>query len=139
MKLYREFKAFAIRGNVVDLTVGVIIGAAFSKIVDSVINDLVLPLLGKVIGDVDFSNLYVPLSDSVPKGLSLTEARELGSVFAYGHFLSVLIHFVIMAFCIFIVVKAINALKKRDKTLEEPTKQELLLTEIRDLLKDRKP
>lgn len=138
MKLLREFKSFAIRGNVVDLTVGVIIGAAFSKIVDSVINDLVLPLLGKVIGDVDFSNLYIPLSSSIHPGLSLAEARELGSVFAYGHFLSVLIHFLVMVFCIFMVVKAINTLKKREKTVEEPTKQEILLTEIRDLLKKQK-
>ena len=145
MKIIEEFKAFAVRGNVVDLAIGVIIGAAFGKIVNSVIEDLIMPVIGKAIGNVDFSNLYFPLSDKIQKVNdqlpALADAKKLGPVFAYGNFITILINFTILAFCIFLMVKGMNALKRKEEakpTLPpEPTAQEKLLTEIRDLLKSR--
>jgi large conductance mechanosensitive channel len=142
--MLKEFKEFAMRGNVVDLAIGVIIGGAFGKIVSSVIEDLIMPLVGKVIGNVDFSNLYLSLSAKVtdaihnaPNGtLALADARKIGPVFAYGNFITVLINFIILAFCIFLLVKAVNTLKRKEDALPpEPTTQEKLLTEIRDLLR----
>ena len=134
-----EFKEFAMRGNVMDLAVGVIIGAAFGKIVDSAVNDLFMPLLGKAVGNVDFNNLYIPLSDNIPAGVSLAEARKAGAVFAYGSFLTVLIDFLILAFIIFLVVRAMNRLMRAKADSPEippaPTKEEVLLTEIRDVLR----
>jgi len=144
--MLKEFKEFAMRGNVVDLAVGVIIGGAFGKIVGSVIEDLIMPLVGKVVGNVDFSNLYISLSAKVsdairnaPGGtLALADARKIGPVFAYGNFITVLINFVILAFCIFLLVKGMNALKrKQDAVPPEPTPQEKLLVEIRDLLRNK--
>jgi len=144
--MLKEFKEFAMRGNVVDLAIGVIIGGAFGKIVSSVIEDLIMPLVGKVVGNVDFSNLYVALSAKVsaaiqnaPGGtLALADARKIGPVFAYGSFITVLINFIIMAFCIFLLVKGMNALKRKEDALPpEPTAQEKLLTEIRDLLRNK--
>jgi large conductance mechanosensitive channel len=117
MSMIKEFKEFALRGNVVDMAVGVIIGGAFGGIVKSVIDDLLMPVVGKAVGNVDFSNLYVALSDKVTPGLALAEARKLGPVFAYGNFITILINFTILAFCIFMVVKAMNTLKKR---MEQP-------------------
>ena len=145
MKIVQEFKAFALRGNVVDLAIAVIIGGAFGKIVNSVIEDLIMPLIGKVVGNVDFSNLYLPLSDKIQKvndqWPALLDAKKLGPVFAYGNFITILINFMILAFCIFLMVKGMNALKRKEEakpTLPpEPTAQEKLLTEIRDLLKSR--
>ena len=110
--MWKEFKEFAVKGNVIDLAVGVIIGLAFGKIVTSVVEDLLMPPIGRVLGNLDFSNLYFPLSEKVPQGLALAEARKLGPVFAYGNFISVLINFLIVAFCIFLLVKAINKLKR---------------------------
>src|SRR5436190_14408133 len=115
MGMLKEFKEFAMRGNVIDLAVGVIIGAAFGKIVDSLIKDVIMPVIGKVIGNVDFSNLYIPLSDKVTVGLALEEARKLGPVLAWGNFISVVINFVILAFVIFLMVKAINNLKRKEE------------------------
>jgi large conductance mechanosensitive channel len=139
MGMVQEFKAFAMKGNVVDLAVGVIIGGAFGKIVTAVIDDLIMPVVGKAIGNVDFSNLYFPLSDKITAGLPLAEARKLGPVFAWGDFVSILINFLILAFCIFMMVKAMNSLQKKEEAkpapAPAPTKEELLLTEIRDLLK----
>ncbi len=139
MSMISEFKEFAMKGNVVDLAVGVMIGAAFGKIVTSVIEDLIMPIIGKVIGNVDFSNLYVPLSDKITGGLGLADAKKLGPVFAYGNFLTVAINFLILAFCIFILVKAINAMKKKEEAKPAPVAEVpadvKLLTEIRDLLK----
>ncbi|MDB5231912.1 MAG: mscL [Chitinophagaceae bacterium] len=137
MGFLKEFKEFAIKGNVIDLAVGVIIGAAFNKIVDSVVNDLVMPLLG-IFFKADFSNVYIPLSKAVPKHISLVEARKLGPVFAWGNFITVLLNFVILAFVIFWFVKAINALRRRhEETTTDPplpNATEKLLTEIRDAL-----
>jgi len=110
--MLKEFKEFAVKGNVVDLAVGVIIGAAFGKIVTSVVEDMLMPPVGRLVGNLDFSNLYLPLSDKVQPGLALAEAKKLGPVFAYGNFITVAINFVIVAFCIFLLVKGINRLKQ---------------------------
>ena len=110
--MLKEFKEFAVKGNVVDLAVGVIIGAAFGKIVTSVVEDLLMPPIGRLLGNLDFSNLYLPLSDKVKTGLSLAEAKKLGPVFAYGNFISISINFLIVAFCIFLLIKGINRMKK---------------------------
>lgn len=127
------------RGNVMDLAVGVIIGAAFGKIVDSVVNDLFMPIVGRAVGKVDFSNLYIPLSDTITAGASLVDAKKLGPVFAYGNFLTILIDFLILAFIIFLVVRAMNRLMRAKAESPEippaPTKEEVLLTEIRDILR----
>lgn len=137
MGFTKEFKEFALKGNVIDLAIGVIIGAAFAKITASLIDDLFMPLLGKVIGNVDFSNLYIPLSNKVTEGLALADAKKMGPVFAWGNFISVMINFVLLAFCVFLMVKGINKLKKKDEEAAppEPTTQEKLLMEIRDSLK----
>ena len=113
MSLMSEFKEFAVKGNAIDLAVGVIIGAAFGKIVDSIVNDLIMPVAGKIFGGLDFSNLFIPLTD-VPVGTAVTlaELKKAGvPVFAYGNFLTILINFLILAFIIFIMVKQINRLK----------------------------
>jgi large conductance mechanosensitive channel len=145
MSMVKEFKEFAMRGNVVDLAVGVIIGAAFGKIVGSIIEDLIMPLIGKVVGNVDFSNLYVPLSEKVtaalesaPNGaLALVDARKIGPVFAYGNFITILINFLLVAFCIFLLVKGMNKLKRKEPAPAPagPSAQEKLLMEIRDILR----
>ena len=110
--MWKEFKEFAVKGNAIDLAVGVIIGVAFGKIVSSIVEDVLMPPIGRVVGNLDFSNLYVPLSDKVTPGLSLAEAKKLGPVFAYGNFITIAINFVIVAFCIFLLVKGINKLKQ---------------------------
>src|SRR5438270_3819197 len=114
--MWKEFKEFAVKGNAVDLAVGVIIGAAFGRIVSSVVEDLLMPPLGRIAGNLDFSNLYVPLSDKVTPGLALADAKKLGPVFAYGNFITIAINFAIVAFCIFLVVKGINRMKKPSPT-----------------------
>jgi large conductance mechanosensitive channel len=114
--MWKEFKEFAVKGNAIDLAVGVIIGAAFGKIVTSIVEDLLMPPLGRVIGNLDFSNLYLPLSDKITPGMSLVDAKKVGPVFAYGNFISITINFIIVAFCIFLVVKAINKMKKPSPT-----------------------
>jgi large conductance mechanosensitive channel len=138
MSIVSEFKEFAIKGNVVDLAVGVIIGGAFGKIVDSIVNDLIMPLIGKVTGGLDFSNYYIALN-SQPAGLPLSEARKAGAVFAYGNFITVLIYFLILAFIIFLMIKQINRLKKEAPAAPAeppPTPEDvLLLRQIRDSLK----
>ncbi|MBB4009356.1 large conductance mechanosensitive channel [Rhizobium taibaishanense] len=138
-----EFKSFIARGNVMDLAVGVIIGGAFGLIVTSLVNDIVMPLVGVVFGGFDFSNYFLPLSDKVT-AVSLAEARKQGAVFAYGNFLTVVINFVILAFIIFLMVKGVNTMRKQlehdekqGKPTPPPPADVLLLTEIRDLLKAR--
>ncbi len=143
MGMMQEFKEFAMKGNVVDLAVGVIIGGAFGKIVTSVIEDLIMPLVGKAVGNVDFSNLYVPLSDKIVKvndaWPALAEAKKLGPVFAYGNFLTISINFIILAFIIFMMIKAMNNMRKKEEAKPAPapgpTADQKLLLEIRDLLK----
>ncbi len=125
MKFIKEFKEFVIRGNVVDMAVGVIIGAAFGKIITSLVNDILMPPIGKLMGDVDFKDLYFSLDPVKTHGMiSLAKARETGAaVIAYGQFLNVIADFAIVAFCIFLVVKAMNtlrALKKESSLAPDP-------------------
>ena len=136
MSMASEFKDFISKGNVMDLAVGVIIGGAFGKIVDSLVNDIVMPVVGKIIGNVDFSNMYVALSGQAA-GLPLVEAKKAGSVLAYGNFISILINFLILAFVIFQMVKMVNRMKKAEPpAAPAPTPDDvLLLREIRDSLK----
>ena len=136
MSMASEFKDFISKGNVMDLAVGVIIGGAFGKIVDSLVNDIVMPVVGKIIGNVDFSNMYVALSGQAA-GLPLAEAKKAGSVLAYGNFISILINFLILAFVIFQMVKMVNRMKKAEPpAAPAPTPDDvLLLREIRDSLK----
>ncbi len=142
MGFAKEFREFAVRGNVIDLAVGVIIGAAFSKIVDSVVSDIVMPLVG-VFFNADFSNLYVPLSDKIQPGMTLAQAKAAGPVFAWGNFITVLFNFIILAFVIFWLVKAINALRRKQAAKPgeagppAPTVTENLLTEIRDAIRNK--
>jgi large conductance mechanosensitive channel len=133
-----EFKEFAMRGNVVDLAVGIVIGAAFGAIVNSLVNDVIMPPVGLVTGNVDFSDLFIDLSGQ--EHASLAAAREAGApVIAYGAFINAVINFVIVAFAIFLVVKAMNRLRRKQETAPEetpvPPRQETLLEEIRDLLR----
>ena len=132
MKIIQEFKAFAMRGNVVDLAVGVIIGAAFGKIVSSIVNDIIMPPIGLALGKVDFKNLAITLREAtMPDGKDAVLLR-------YGTFLNTIIEFTIVAFCVFLLVKGMNALiKKEEAAPTPPTPTEQLLTEIRDLLKTR--
>ena len=136
--MLQEFREFALRGNVVDLAIGVIIGVAFNNIVNSVVGDLFMPIIGAVTGGLDFSNHFVALSGNVTAD-SLEEAKKQGAVFAWGNFISVALNFVIVAWVLFLVVKLINRLKRQEAKKEPPAppKQEVLLTEIRDLLKAR--
>ena len=106
--MLKEFKSFAMRGNVVDLAIGVVIGAAFGKIVESVVSDLIMPLIGAVTGGLDFSNYYLPLSGAVKTGLAYQDAKKAGAVLGYGNFITVLIGFIIIAWVLFIIMKALN-------------------------------
>jgi large conductance mechanosensitive channel len=137
MSFATEFKEFAIKGNVMDLAVGVIIGAAFGKIVDSIVGDLIMPLVSKVLGGLDFSNYFIPLSGQT--ATTLVEAKKAGAVFAYGNFITVGFNFIILALIIFIMVKQINKLKKDAPVVvapPAPTPEDvMLLREIRDSLK----
>jgi len=133
MGMMQEFREFAMKGNVIDLAVGVIIGAAFSKIVDSLVNDIIMPPIGAVLGGLDFSNYYLALNNQ-PAGLALAEAKKLGAVLAYGNFLSVLLNFIILAFVIFQMVRMINRVR-RAPVAPASTEEVLLLREIRDSLK----
>jgi large conductance mechanosensitive channel len=136
--MLREFREFAVRGNVVDLAIGVIIGAAFNGIVQSIVSDIFMPVIGAATGGLDFSNYFISLSSKVTAD-TLVEAKKQGAVLAWGNFITVAINFVIVAWVLFLVVKAINRLRRQEaeKPAAAPTRQEVLLTEIRDLLKQR--
>lgn len=141
--MLNEFKTFIARGNVMDLAVGVIIGGAFGLIVNSLVQDIVMPIVGVIFGGFDFSNYFFPLSSKVT-ATSLAAAREQGAVFAYGNFITVVINFLILAWIIFLMVKGVNTLRasleKQDQKVAEaapPPADIQLLTEIRDLLKTR--
>ncbi len=138
MSIAKEFKEFALKGNVTDLAVGVIIGSAFGKIVDSIVGDLIMPLVSRVFGGLDFSNYYLALSGQAA-GLSLVEAKKLGAVLAYGSFITVAINFVILAFIIFMMVKQMNRMRREDAPeVQAPDvmpEDVLLLREIRDSLR----
>ena len=143
MSFTSEFKEFALKGNVVDLAVGVIIGAAFGKIVDSMVKDLIMPLVNLATGgQIDFSNKYLVLSGNVPAGAALAEAQKVGNVFAYGNFITVAINFVILALVIFLMIQQINRLKRSEPAPAPaaplPTPEDvLLLRDIRDTLRSR--
>ena len=142
--MLKEFKEFALKGNVMDLAVGVIIGAAFGKIVDSVVNDLIMPVVGRALGGLDFSNYFFALK-SIPPGTATTleAVKKAGvPVFAYGNFLTIAINFAILAFIIFMLVRWINKLKRAEAAAAppppaEPPEEVKLLREIRDNLKSR--
>ena len=138
MGMMQEFREFAIKGNVMDLAVGVIIGGAFGKIVDSVVADLIMPLVGLIFGKLDFSNLFVVLG-TIPDGIprTLDALKKAGvPVFAYGNFITVAVNFVILAFIIFMMVKQVNRLRNVEPPPAPPTPEDvLLLREIRDSLK----
>ena len=139
MSIAQEFKEFAVKGNVIDLAVGVIIGGAFGKIVDSVVADLIMPVVGLIFGKLDFSNLFLVLG-KVPDGTAMTlaELKKAGvPVFAYGNFITVAVNFVILAFIIFVMVKQINRLKREAPPASPaaPPEDVVLLREIRDSLK----
>lgn len=140
MGFLKEFKEFAIKGNVLDLAIGVIIGAAFGKIVDSVVKDIIMPVVS-IFFSADFSNLYLPLKARVPFGLPLAEAKKLGPVLAWGSFFTVVLNFLILAFVVFLMVKGMNSLRrKREAATQTPpsfTLTEKLLMEIRDQLRDQ--
>ncbi len=143
--MIKEFRNFIAKGNVMDLAVGIIIGAAFTAIVQSLVNDLINPVIGLILGGIDFTSMYVVLSGVVPAGASLEAARESGAaIFAYGAFLTACINFLIIAWVVFLLVKAVNRIKDAAVEKGEPVPnapkgptQEELLTDIRDLLKPR--
>lgn len=131
MGMIQEFKTFAMKGNMVDMAVGIIIGAAFGKIISSLVGDVIMPPIGMVLGGVDFSNLVVVLQAATEKAPAV--------VLSYGRFIQSIVDFLIIALCIFLVVKGINTLKKEEEAAPAaPSNQEVLLAEIRDLLKTRK-
>jgi large conductance mechanosensitive channel len=135
--MMEEFKKFVLRGNVVDLAIGVIIGAAFSAIVQSLVGDIITPLIGAATGGLDFSNHFLPLSSKVTAD-TLAEAKKQGAVLAWGNFLTLTINFLIVAFILFLAVRGINRMMRKEAEKAPPmSKEEILLTEIRDLLKTR--
>ena len=141
MSMLQEFKEFAVKGNVIDLAVGVIIGGAFGKIVDSIVGDLIMPLVARLIGNLDFSNLFVVLGNNPNNLTVLAEIKKAGiPVFAYGNFLTIVVNFTILAFIIFMMVKQMNRMRKEEAApapeAPAPTPEDIvLLREIRDSLK----
>ncbi len=139
--MLREFKQFAMRGNVVDLAIGVIIGAAFGKIIDSLVNDIIMPVIGRIAGGLDFTNYFIGLTDAASKATTYDAAKKAGATLGYGTFLTVTVNFLIIAWVLFLVIKAINRVAKAEEAAPPPppppSREEVLLTEIRDLLKAR--
>jgi len=138
--MLEEFKKFALRGNVVDLAVGVIIGAAFGAIVTSLVGDIIMPIIGAITGGLDFSNYFIPLSSKVDAA-SYVDAKKQGAVLGYGQFLTVTLNFILVAFVLFLVIRAMVKLQRQEeaKPPPEPPADVMLLTEIRDLLAKRAP
>jgi large conductance mechanosensitive channel len=137
MGMAKEFREFALKGNVVDLAVGVIIGAAFNKIVDSIVNDLVMPVVGKFTGGLEFSNYFTalaPLPPNIPHTLDAVKKAGI-PVIAWGNFVNIVINFVILAIIVFLMVKQINRLRREEPVTPAPPENVLLLREIRDLLR----
>jgi large conductance mechanosensitive channel len=136
LRMLNEFREFAMKGNMVDLAVGIIIGAAFGAIVSSLVGDIIMPIIGAITGGLDFSNYFTPLSKSVTAN-NLADAKKQGAVLAWGNFLTLTLNFIIIAFVIFVAIRFMNRLKRQDEAAPPPklTRQEELLTEIRDLLK----
>jgi large conductance mechanosensitive channel len=138
--MLEEFKKFVLRGNVVDLAVGVVIGVAFGAIVASLVGDIIMPIVGAVTGGLDFSNYYLSLSSKVQQGAAYADAKKQGAVIGYGQFLTVAVNFLIVAAVLFLVIKAINTLKRKEEAKPKPDvpADVKLLTEIRDLLATKK-
>lgn len=134
--MLKQFRDFAMRGNVVDLAVGVIIGAAFGKIVESLVGDIFMPVLGAITGGLDFSNYFIGLSSKVTAD-TLVEAKKQGAVLAWGNFVTIVINFIIIAAALFVVINLFQRLRQREETKAAPPRQEVLLQEIRDLLARR--
>ena len=138
--MFKEFKEFAIKGNAFDLAVGVIIGGAFGKIVDSLVNDIIMPLVGALTGGLDFSNYFVGLNKAINSPV-LAEAKKQGAVLAYGNLLTIIVNFIIVAFVLFLVVRQMNAMKKAEAAAPAAPapqpREEMLLEQIRDLLAKR--
>lgn len=138
MGMLQEFKSFAIKGNVIDLAVGVIIGSAFGKIVDSMVQDMIMPVIGRLVGGLDFSNYYLPLNGQ-GTAMTLAEAKKAGAVLAYGNFMTILLNFLILAFIIFQMIRVLNKAKRKEPEaapVPAATPEDvLLLREIRDSLK----
>jgi large conductance mechanosensitive channel len=136
--MLKEFREFALKGNVVDLAVGVIIGTAFGAIVTSLVGDVIMQIIGSITGGLDFTNYFTPLSKAITAG-NLADAKKQGAVLAWGNFLTLTLNFLIIAFVLFIVIRLMNQLKRREEAAPtappKPTREEELLTEIRDLLK----
>ncbi len=139
--MLQEFKKFAMRGNVVDLAIGVIIGVAFGKIVDSLVNDIIMPIIGRVFGGLDFTNYFIGLTSAASQAPTYDAAKKAGAALGYGTFITVTVNFIIIAWVLFLVVKGMNRLLREEQAAPPapapPTRQEALLTEIRDLLKAR--
>ena len=138
--MWQEFKAFALKGNAFDLAIGVIIGAAFGKIVDGIVNFLIMPIIGAITGGLDFTNYFTGLSKAVTAS-NLVDAKKQGAVLAWGNFLTLTLNFAIVAFVLFMVIRLMNKLKREQPAVPAappgPTKDQELLTEIRDLLKQK--
>jgi large conductance mechanosensitive channel len=140
--MLEEFKKFAMRGNVVDLAIGVIIGAAFGKIVESVVNDLIMPIIGRIFGGLDFTNYFVGLTAASSQAPTYDAAKKAGAALGYGTFITVSVNFIIIAFVLFLVVRGMNRMLKKEEAAAPPppaapSKEVVLLGEIRDLLKAR--
>ncbi len=139
--MLQEFKKFAMRGNVVDLAIGVIIGAAFSKIIDSLVGDIIMPIIGRIAGGLDFTNYFIGLTPAASQATTYDAAKKAGATLGYGTFLTVTVNFLIIAWVLFLVIKGINRVAKREEAAPPPppppSKEQELLTEIRDLLKAR--
>lgn len=148
MGIVKEFKEFAVKGNAIDMAVGVIIGGAFGTIITSIIDDLVMPIVGAIVGKPDFSSFYIAMgegSELIPAGATLEAAREAApeaAILAYGNFITVGINFLLLALVVFLMVKTLNKMKRKNEEIAEaappaPSAEETLLTEIRDLLKEK--
>jgi large conductance mechanosensitive channel len=139
--MLQEFKKFALRGNVVDLAVGVIIGIAFGKIVDSLVNDVIMPVIGRIFGGLDFTNYFLGLTTAASQAPTYEAAKKAGATIGYGTFITVTVNFIIIAWVLFLVIKGMNQVMKKEQAAPPPpappTREQELLTEIRDLLKAR--
>jgi large conductance mechanosensitive channel len=139
--MLEEFKKFAMRGNVVDLAIGVIIGAAFGKIVSSLVDDIIMPIIGRIFGGLDFTNYFVGLTSAASQATTYDAAKKAGATLGYGTFITVTVNFLIIAWVLFLVVRGINRVSKQEEAAPAPpappSPQEVLLTEIRDLLRAR--
>jgi len=139
--MLQEFKKFAMRGNVVDLAIGVIIGAAFGKIIESLVNDIVMPLIGRVFGGLDFTNYFIGLTTAAQQAGTYEAAKKAGATLGYGAFITVTVNFIIIAWVLFLIVRGMNRVVKKEEEAPAapppPSQEAMLLTEIRDLLKAR--